>query len=296
MNRLRAVTDSPGDQSSAIAACMSAFDDTRDSQFFFSGSSSASVLKALEEFAIAGNNGIGMVTAGPGCGKSMLRTRLYRQLAERNVDCVMLENALLDFDGLLLEIISQLEGRRIWPNEYADRYSRLAALKQSLLRRTVSTGGKLILLVDEAQQLDQAALEGVRAITNIASERQNYVTPLLFGQPELASRLGRTPEFASRLAYSGRLGPLSVDETGDYIRHRIKVATGLAAFPFTADAVERLHALSAGIPRNLNRQCKMGLQICLQQKKNAVSASLLPKSRENSPSAPDWHDSCLIPG
>ena len=143
----------------------------------------------------------------------------------------------IDFDETLLELLSQLEGRRVQSAEYPGRYDRLAAVKQSLLERVVGPGRHLALLVDEAQQLDDATLEGIRSLTNISAERQNFMTPILFGHTSLADRVEKCPPLASRVRMNHRLRPLSESATADYVSHRIAVATGAGEGPFTAAAL-----------------------------------------------------------
>jgi type II secretory pathway predicted ATPase ExeA len=114
--RLRLADDQQNDECSSAAlmeACLQAFSENRDTGFFFPGGSAGPTLEALIELVVQADMGLGMVTGDPGCGKTMLRSELHRRLTEDGCLCATLENSWLDFDGIILELVSQLEGRRI---------------------------------------------------------------------------------------------------------------------------------------------------------------------------------------
>jgi general secretion pathway protein A len=297
--RLRLADDQQNDECSSAAlmeACLQAFSENRDTGFFFPGGSAGPTLEALIELVVQADMGLGMVTGDPGCGKTMLRSELHRRLTEDGCLCATLENSWLDFDGIILELVSQLEGRRIGASEFPDRYSRVAALKQAILHHVVRPGRRLAILVDEAQQLEESALDGIRSLTNINAERGNYITPVLFGQPELARRVAGGPEISSRIRVVGQLRTLSESETVAYVRHRVGVASGGSTVPFTPDAIARLHVVARGVPRVINQQCKMALKACLALGRDIVDSNILQDSLDNPNDRESWPDSCLLSG
>jgi len=111
-----------------------------------------------------------------------------------------------------------------------------------------------VLIIDEAQLLPgKATYDEIRLLTNFQLDDQNLLSVLLIGQPELDWRLDR-PAYAplrQRIGMRYTLGPLSLVETVRYIEHRIRVAGGTRN-PFSASAMEQIHALSGGIPRLIN--------------------------------------------
>src|SRR5262249_36303042 len=111
-----------------------------------------------------------------------------------------------------------------------------------------------VLIIDEAQLIpSKATFDEIRLLTNFQLDEQNLLSVLLVGQPELETRIDRPhyAPFRQRIGLRYRLGPLSLAETIDYIEHRIRVAGG-ARNPFGRPAMERIHALSGGIPRLIN--------------------------------------------
>lgn len=281
---------------SLISACIEAFEDTRDTRYFFPGGNVEHLLEQLVSQVTRNDPGLSMVTAEPGHGKTMLRSELQRRLTEAGCVCATLECGWLDFDGVLLELTSQLEGRRMQASEFPDRYSRLAALKESLVRRIVRPGRKLVVLLDEAQQTDSVTLEGIRSLTNISAERKNYLAFVFFGQPEFESRLSADEKLMSRVAACGRLQSYSEELTAEYIKHRVKVRTGGSDSPFTAAALTTLHTISGGVPRVINKHCKLALEACREQGRAIVDKESLVNIVEITDIEESWPDSCLLSG
>jgi general secretion pathway protein A len=241
------------------------FDSTRDTRYFFPSAGHAEALSRLLFLADDRNMGMGLLTGEIGSGKTLLRTVLHGRLSPQSHVRVSIESGLLDFDDLLLEILSQIQAQRLRAPDYPDRYSRLAAFKRLLTEQIAGRDRHLVILLDEAQQLDHACLDAIKGLTNISSERQNYLTVILIGQPELRGHLRRIPQVDQRVSLRFHLTALSAEETRDYIRHRLNVAGYQGAFPFDDEALEILHRASRGIPREVNRICKIGLEHVLAQ-------------------------------
>jgi general secretion pathway protein A len=241
------------------------FDSTRDTRYFFPSAGHAEALSRLLFLADDRNMGMGLLTGEIGSGKTLLRTVLHSRLSPENHVRVSIENGLLDFDDLLLEILSQVQSQRLRSSDYPDRYSRLAAFKRLLTEQIVSRNRHLVILLDEAQQLDPRCLDTIKGLTNISSERQNYLTVILIGQPELRAHLRRIPQVDQRVSLRFHLTALSADETREYVRHRLAMAGYQGAFPFDDDALDTLFHASRGIPREVNRICKIALEYVLSE-------------------------------
>ncbi|MFD0725677.1 ExeA family protein [Lysobacter brunescens] len=114
-------------------------------------------------------------------------------------------------------------------------------------------GDRVVLIIDEAQNLSAEALEQVRLLTNLETETQKLLQIILIGQPELRDSLARPElrQLAQRITARYHLRPLDAHGTGAYLRHRLTTA-GAKRFPFTADAVKRIHRHSGGVPRLIN--------------------------------------------
>jgi len=236
------------------------FENTRDARYFFPSAGHAEALARLQFLAEDRNMGMGLLTGEIGSGKTLLRTVLHARLSPESHVRVSIENGLLDFDDLLLEILSQGQSQRLRTSDYPDRYSRLAAFKRLLTEQIVSRDRHLVILLDEAQQLDPRCLDAIKGLTNISSERQNYLTVILIGQPELRAHLRQIPQVDQRVSLRFHLTALNADETREYVRHRLAVAGYRGTFPFDEEALTNLFQASRGIPREVNRICKIALE------------------------------------
>ena len=111
-----------------------------------------------------------------------------------------------------------------------------------------------VLMIDEAQLVpSKATFDEIRLLTNFQLDDQNLLSVVLIGQPELAARMERDAyePLRQRIGMRYSLGPLSLEETIEYIEHRIRVAGGTRN-PFSTQAMEEIHLLSGGIPRLIN--------------------------------------------
>jgi general secretion pathway protein A len=121
------------------------------------------------------------------------------------------------------------------------------------LLQAYARGERVVLIIDEAQNLSTEALEQVRLLTNLETETQKLLQIILIGQPELRDMLMRPElrQLAQRITARYHLRPLDEAGTAAYLRHRLTIA-GASRFPFSADAVRRLHRRSGGVPRLIN--------------------------------------------
>jgi type II secretory pathway predicted ATPase ExeA len=111
-----------------------------------------------------------------------------------------------------------------------------------------------VVIIDEAQLIpSKSTFDEIRLLTNFQLDDQNLLSLILIGQPELQARLHRNAYAAlrQRIGLRYNLGPLSLEETFEYIEHRVRVAGGTRN-PFSREAVEEIHVLSGGVPRLIN--------------------------------------------
>jgi general secretion pathway protein A len=224
-----------------------------------------------------GGGGFVQLTGEVGTGKTTLSRLLLNQLPE-NTHAALVLNPRLDPVELLQTICEELHlgtgepapsettdatdatgtsvdqatpapaappatgGGKVW-------FDRLSAY----LLEAYARGDRVVLIIDEAQNLSADALEQVRLLTNLETETQKLLQIILIGQPELRDSLSRPElrQLAQRITARYHLRPLDAHATGAYLRHRLTTA-GAKRFPFTADAVKRIHRYSGGVPRLIN--------------------------------------------
>ena len=147
---------------------------------------------------------------------------------------------------------------------------------QDFLLESYAEGHRVILIIDEAQNLNVNTLEELRMLTNINSNKDELVQLVLVGQPELRSLIMRPElkQFVQRVGSSFHLSAMSRDNVAAYIAHRLKVAGGTGE-EFDPGAVEAIYRLTSGIPRLVNQLCDLGLVYAFSAEELSVTAETI---------------------
>jgi general secretion pathway protein A len=155
----------------------------------------------------------------------------------------------------------------------------LVDLLNRYLLRAHAQGRRVVLVVDEAQNLEPDVLEQVRLLTNLETETQKLLQIILIGQPELRRLLAREDlrQIAQRITARFHLDPLSRDETAAYVRHRLRVA-GSTTEIFSRAALREIYRISGGIPRVINIVCDRAMLGAYTQELHQVPAWLVRRA------------------
>ncbi|KGQ19601.1 hypothetical protein LF41_2539 [Lysobacter dokdonensis DS-58] len=196
-----------------------------------------------------GGGGFVQLTGEVGTGKTTLCRLLLEQLPE-NTRVALVLNPRLSAIELLETLCEELH------LDIANARGSTKALVDALngyLLDAYAKGLRVVLIIDEAQNLSVDALEQVRLLTNLETDTQKLLQIILLGQPELREILARGDmrQLAQRITARYHLMPLDANETGAYVRHRFRIAGGLHS-PFSAGAIARIHKHSGGVPRLVN--------------------------------------------
>jgi general secretion pathway protein A len=224
-------------------------------------------------YGINESGGFIQLTGEVGTGKTtVVRTLLSR--VPHHADVAVILNPRVTPVEFLLTICEEL-GLGI---EEANRDS-VKYMVDALNRRLLAAhadGRRIIVIVDEAQNLSADVLEQVRLLTNLETPTQKLLQIILIGQPELRELLDRTElrQLAQRITGRYHLEPLSREETRGYIRHRLRVAGGAQEI-FTPSALNEVHRLAEGIPRVINVTCDRALLGAYTQETRKVTAALV---------------------
>ncbi len=224
-------------------------------------------------YGINESGGFIQLTGEVGTGKTtVVRTLLSR--VPHHADVAVILNPRVTPVEFLLTICEELG----IPIADADRDS-VKQMVDALNRRLLSAhaeGRRIIVIVDEAQNLSPEVLEQVRLLTNLETPTQKLLQIILIGQPELRELLDRTElrQLAQRITGRYHLEPLSREETSGYVRHRLRVA-GASAEIFTPSALAEVHRLSGGIPRVINVTCDRALLGAYTQETRKITAALV---------------------
>lgn len=138
--------------------------------------------------------------------------------------------------------------------------------------------GRLVLLViDEAQNLSFAALEELRMLSNLETEKSKLLQIVLVGQPNLREKLvaPELEQLRQRITVSYHLSPLDSDETANYINHRLRRAALGAPLEFPRDVTALIHGRSRGVPRIINVICDAALVFGYAEERRQVDSALM---------------------
>ena len=145
-----------------------------------------------------------------------------------------------------------------------------------LLLQEARAGRRFIIVVDEAQNLDDSVLETVRLLSDFETPRAKLLQIILSGQPELADKLAsrHLSQLRQRVSLLNRLIPFSVEETRKYIDHRLRVAGHSGEPLFAPEAVTAIARFTEGIPRNINNFCFNVLSLSCAIRQRVVDLAL----------------------
>jgi len=240
------------------------FGETPDPRFTYLAGTHREALASLTSGVLAGR-GFMTLIAKPGMGKTTLLFHLLRSL-QNSASTVFLFQTLRSPQDLLRGLLEDL-GIETPVSDLVQMHS---TLNQFLLQQS-RKGKRVIVAIDEAQNLDASVLEVVRMLSNFETSRQKLMQIILAGQPQLACKLA-SPELMQlrqRISIVSRIKTLTTEESLLYIVHRLRVAGYAFEQPlFTQRALRLIAQRAAGIPRNISALCfnAMSLGCVLNQK------------------------------
>ena len=217
--------------------------------------------------------GFVQLTGEVGTGKTTIVRSLLAQ-TPKNAEIALILNPKMTAPEFLLTICEEL-GIGV-PDSALGSLKDLVDILSEYLLRAHAAGHRVVLVVDEAQNLSPEVLEQVRLLTNLETNTQKLLQIILIGQPELRELLGRNElrQLAQRITGRYHLNPLSHEETSAYVRHRLRVA-GATTDIFAPPALNAVFSLSQGVPRVINVICDRALLGAYSLDRHRVTASLV---------------------
>ena len=246
---------------------------TPDPRYLFMSERHAEALAHLL-YGINEAGGFIQLTGEVGTGK----TTVVRSLLERmpgHADVAVILNPQLTPVEFVLTICEELG--IFMRDEDASSIKDLVDLLNKRLLDAHAKGRRVVVIVDEAQNLTPETLEQVRLLTNLETASQKLLQIILIGQPELREVLARVElrQLAQRITGRYHLDPLSRAETAAYVTHRLKVAGSATGDVFSGTALREVHRLSNGIPRIINVICDRALLGAFTQEQHRIGPSLV---------------------
>jgi len=268
------------------------FSITPDPRFLFMSERHGEALAHLV-YGVTESGGFMQLTGEVGTGKTTLVRTLLQNRMPSNADVAVVLNPQLSTHEFLATICEEL-GVTV-PDEKHSMKALTDALNQHLLLAHAD-GRRTILIVDEAQNLAPAVLEQVRLLTNLETAKQKLLQIILIGQPELRELLARNDlrQLAQRITGRYHLQPLTLEESAQYIEHRLRVAGALGEV-FDRSAKREVFRLSQGVPRLINVICDRALLGAYASESRLVNRSLVRRAAQEV-SGEIRHRPWIIPG
>jgi type II secretory pathway predicted ATPase ExeA len=243
---------------------------TPDPRYLYLGPGHREALASLV-YGIEENRGFLALIAQPGMGKTTLLVHLLEKFRQ-SARTAFLFQTQCNSRELLRFLLAELgiEGKENDLVRMHDQFNRFL-MEQSVANKRV------IVVIDEAQNLEPTVLETVRLLSNFETPRAKLLQIILAGQPELATKLGSPSlrQFRQRIASFNGLKPLSPQEVARFIDHRLKVARYQGPPLFTEEAKAMIAERSEGIPRNINSLCFGALSLACGLHRKTIDTEIV---------------------
>ncbi|MFH1645213.1 MAG: XrtA/PEP-CTERM system-associated ATPase [Candidatus Omnitrophota bacterium] len=249
------------------------FNITSDPHFLYLTNKHKEALSLLQ-YGVQQRKGFIEVTGDIGTGKTTLCRALINSLDSKTKTSYIFNPKLpvIQFIRAIIEDFG-IEIRK------KSKMDMIKALNRFLLEQ-LSCGNNAVLIIDEAQNLDNRVIEEVRLLSNLETEQEKLLQIILIGQPELKEKL-RSPDLAQlkqRITIRYHLTPLNKDEIRYYIDHRLKIAGNKGQVTFTENSIEEIFSFSKGIPRLTNVVCDRALLMGYTKETRTIDADIIRKS------------------
>lgn len=226
---------------------------TPDPEYMFLAQDHRTALTMLE-YGLTQQAPIMLITGEVGCGKTTLIRYLLSRLDE-STTVGLISNVGRNFNDLLKWVCTAFG----IPYQGRDDATLHEVFSQFLIRE-YAANRRVLLIVDEAQNLGPDPLEDLRVLTNINADKHVVLQVVLVGQPELRATIQDPAlrQLAQRISVDYHIEPMSLDDAHWYISHRLRIAGGAVSL-FRKGAIRMIHEASGGVPRLINQLCDAAL-------------------------------------
>lgn len=206
-------------------------------------------------YGIQERKGFLQMTGEIGTGKTTL-CRAFLNRLDQKVKTAFILNPNLSQVQLLQAIVDDLG----LPSKRRTRVDLMTTLNQFLIEQS-NQGGNVVLIIDEAQNLSPQALEQIRLLSNLETEKEKLFQIVLVGQPQLREKLEHENlrQLKQRIGVRYHISPLGLDDVTGYVHHRLNVAGSDGKILFPRKSIDLIYRYSKGVPRLINTICDKAL-------------------------------------
>ena len=252
------------------------FENVVDGESYYPAETHQAALLKLH-YAIENHRPAALLCGPGGMGKSLIVEMLRNQLAEEYRPFCSIVFPTMSREQLIRYVVEQIDGNHA---EQSNRETSLDLARfERCLRKNIDAQRHAVIVIDEAHLLEQHdLLEPLRLMLNVASDAaagESAWTLVLVGQPTLISHVERYHALDERLAVKCMLNRMLPDETISYIQHRLRAVGADAQEIFEVAALDRIHLLSQGIPRRINRLCDLALMVGYADERTIIDVNVI---------------------
>lgn len=248
------------------------FEENINGKFYFESKNHLEALSRIQYFTEDGQMHITMLTGAIGSGKTMVCDRACESVASSDIK-IFFENGFLTYEELLIELIHKITNKKISLQMHLSSYQLQKLFENICQKYIVEQQKRLVIFLDECQLMPTEEIHKLRMLSNMGRSGSRILL-ILSGQPEFRQIIKDIPQLDQRIALRYHLRPLDRTDTEKYIHFRLMKA-GCFQELFRPDCYAYLQEETTGIPRLINRHCKLALHFSAFYQKKIIDLETL---------------------
>ncbi len=255
------------------------FEERCGTRFFFESEDHREALDRLRYVVKDRNMSMGLLTGEVGSGKTITKDVFRGSLCSHHFAVVDFPNCDYPFVDIIYDVLKRMDGGDGVGREgggaelppRGDKYLLMTEFGERLERLIYRDKRHLVLVFDEAQQMDEAVLDEIKNLTNISPDSESFLTVFFVGQPELRQKVRGLKQVDQRIFLRFHLNNLDFNNSVKYIQHRLRIAGLERDSIFSSLAYELIFRGAGGVPREINRLCKLALTFGFAHHANEIT-------------------------